>query len=310
MHPIKFHRLAGQNLLRYNAASALLAKINITLISDSIGLRDAVRLLLRKQGRHFALHVLELYNISGPALFSEIFFRIHSLKMTPRSLVSFFKSYVYHFIRIIIFRVFLRKINLIIVSSDLRKNFLRKSGVDAKIIVLRNKPIITLEYKSDMSRNNCIVLIGNLNNRSDFLIVHEFAKRNQLYIYCYGISSSDIEWIRMLGLGQVVLKGHVEVELIPEILLASKFALCLYVDQSHNQYYSASSKLFEILYFGCIPIVSDNLGLIEELRRDGPNYLSISNLNEVDPNKFISNISFDKRFLFESELEPFKMELG
>ncbi len=76
---------------------------------------------------------------------------------------------------------------------------------------------------------------------------------------------------------------------------------------SVNQELAASSKIFEILYFGAIPIISSNEGLISDLENLNAYYISIESLNDIENNSIIySPVLLDKKYTFDDELNIFK----
>lgn len=302
---IRFHNLSDQNLKRHEALASVVLPHYSPLVSDSIRIRSLLRLFIRSN-QPYCFHFLELYNISFRALVSEIFFRFRQAKITYSVVLVFFLDYGYLFARLVIFKLILRPSDLMIVSSELRKNFLENQNIRNRIVVVRNKPLADCSGGEYSERSNNIVLVGNLNNRSDFLRAQSFAKEHRLLIHCYCIGRADIDWIRIQNFENVVLLPPVSYTEVSRILMRAKFALCTYTNESHNQLFSASSKLFEILYFGCVPIVSDNPGVLFELKQLKYNYVLISDLEKVNPYQITLNKAFDDSLCFESELEAFE----
>jgi len=109
----------------------------------------------------------------------------------------------------------------------------------------------------------------------------------------------------------VVLKEKLDGAGVAEVLSSCKYSLCLYSDKSVNQRYSASSKLFETLYFGSIPVVSDNVGVLRELREEGVEHLLITavSVEFVSGARFAPELPYDPVFLFQTEMMKLQTEL-
>lgn len=273
---IPWHNLKGQNLLRFNAINRIAVDCGFFVLSDSATLLKVIGMLFLSR-KKLIFYPLELYSISYMALFSEYHNRIfktdNNISLKAWDLVGFH----YRLIKILLFKIIFSNKNIFILPSELRKKFLLSRGFKNPMVVVRNKPIIS-EFSNDLCRHNDrIVLIGNLNNRNDFLKIQSSSSEFGLVIYCYGISRADHDWIRRQKFSNVIVDNLVDFSKIPSILLAAKYSICLYNNHSINQNLSASSKVYEILFFGAIPIISDNPGLVSELTLLNCNFIFADN---------------------------------
>lgn len=296
----KTNKLFGQNLLRHKILEYFYFRNNYIIISDSIDYFSLLYFIFNKNKYRIVFHPLELYTFSFRAYISELKYRFVNQKISLKFLIS----WVFLLLKLILFNILLSTNDLIIISSDLRKKYLLSLGYKNNIRVIRNKPIIDRKINFSNKREEKIVLVGNLNNRNDFLRTHNFAKSKNIYIYCYGISNFDKEWIINARLENVIIESKVSHNVIEEILLHSKYALCLYSNHSINQKYSASSKIFEILSFGAIPIISDNIGLIDELEKLKAEYILVGDFKNY--NNLSMNNVLNYNFTFESEIDELK----
>ncbi|MBM4232177.1 MAG: hypothetical protein FJ184_15865 [Gammaproteobacteria bacterium] len=304
------HALTGQNLARHLRLEQRLRERGILLVSDSAPFKTLFRLLFYK--KPIAVHALELYSISFLAWASEFSYRLRGARG------EFFRNWriIPGFCKQLFKVLFLKKIigskNIVLISSNLRKEFLIKRGIGYKVLVVKNKPIInnyiTMQVKC---RRNVIALVGNLNNGEDFLRAHKFAIENNLEIHCFGLQDADFAWLQSAKLVGVVLKEKLDGAGVAEVLSSCKYSLCLYSDKSVNQRYSASSKLFETLYFGSIPVVSDNVGVLRELREEGVEHLLITavSVEFVSGARCAPELPYDPVFLFQTEMMKLQTEL-
>jgi len=306
----KYHNLSGQNLIRHNIINELVNRYQFYLISDTCSIYKLIFITLTFK-QNYICHALELYTISYNACFYEYFFIFKNKNINKlrkfKSFIGFFKA----LLKVFLLKIITSRSKVIIVSSHARKVFLNDEALPAKIIILKNKPLYTDFEKifSINTRSNNIVSIGNIyGNKSDFIKAHLWAIKNNIKIICYGIGEFDKRWILNENFSNVILHDSVDHKLIPEILLKYKFSLCIYGNKSLNQKYSASSKIYEILYYGSIPLISDNLGLKSELSELGANYYMIDDLSEVVFNHQNSVSLFNNDFSFENEIFNFSKE--
>lgn len=303
------HNLSGQNLLRHNLIEAHYRKIGYDcLVSDSANLHQLLNLVFSSK-RRVVFHFLEIYSFSFIAFFSEFKFRALQRICKPISLLKLFYWFSKLFIKVVLFKILVRPNSLLILSSELRKNFICELGFNNPIIVVRNKPVVS-KYdfdqiiSKDAPRIKRIVLTGNLNNRVLFHHLCRKLENTDIQILCYGIAKDDKEWLSNQYFRNVLVYDSIASQEVPYLLRTSSFALCLYSELSYNQKYSASSKIFELLFFGAIPIVNSNPGLIEELTNLGAAYINCQDIIPEDliersyPNSLFGN----EVCLFENEI--------
>jgi hypothetical protein len=303
------HNLSGQNLMRHLILEEHLSKFNIVLISDSAKISQIFKALFSRCS--IACHVLELYSISFAALKSEYSFEFSRNKLRPIRLLRNCIGFIRSSLKLALLLLLARNGSLIIVSSEERKEYLRQLNDNFRIVVIKNKPVykfarVDLNKLLSEDGREDIILIGSLNNRNDFEKIYKFAKERHCKINCYGLSEDDKCWIDKRFEGVIKVINGVSHSKIPELLMSSKYAICFYRSDTINQKYSASSKIYEILYFGCVPIVSSNFGLVYELSRMKASYINVDEIFEADESWMAS---IDNSSLIGSEKCIFKSEV-
>lgn len=301
----KIHRLRDQNLLRHIAIQEVISG-KATLISDSIELLHLVKICLFSFKKKYVVHALELYSVSYGACLSEYRYRWSSTPTLKPLLIKSYCGYALAILRIFLLRRLAKKSGLMLISSDLRKQYLIDEGSEFEIFVVKNKPVIAYDQKhiTDTCRQSVIILIGNMYSmKKHFTTIVNFALLKNIPVRCYGLSPEDEVWLRGKQFKNVEVLKRVEQNSISEILRYSKYALCLYSNGSVNNIYSSSSKVFELLFYGVIPIISDNQGLEVELNALGANFVRIEELGK----KLLQTRNND--FLMYSETCQFSSEL-
>ena len=279
----QFHNLSGQNLLRHELIESHFRNLGFDcVVSDSVNLRQQIILLFSPRSK-VVFHFLELYTFSFVAFFSELKFRVGLSLFRPLSLAKLLVSFSILFAKVMLFKLIIKNNSIIILSSELRKEFVEEIGFINRVIVLRNKPVYSrddiINVDTDkVERIKRLVLTGNLNNRPQFLDLCRKLENIDIIIYCYGISNSDKRWVATQGFSNVAVLDSIPSHDVPHVLSTSSHAICLYSESSYNQRYSASSKIFEILFWGAIPIVNSNLGLLSELNKLNAQYINIQDL--------------------------------
>ena len=277
----KIHRLRDQNLLRHNAIQEVIGDKAI-LISDSIELLQLIKISLFSLRKNYVVHALELYSVSYGACRSEYQYRWSLIPKIKYLLLKSYCGYAFAILRVSLLRNLAKKCGLMFISSDLRKQYLINEGVGFSIFVVKNKPVFSLGQKntSDICRKPGIVLIGNMYSmKEDFINIVNFVVSQNVPLHCYGLSADDETWLRNMEFSNVEIFNRVDQSAISEILKTSKFALCLYSNVSINNIYSSSSKIFEMLYYGVIPVISNNQGLEDELNSLGANFIRIDDVS-------------------------------
>jgi hypothetical protein len=297
------HQLRGQNLLRFNLVQNILKRFELRALSDSVPILNMLGLLFSNRC-NIVFYPLELYSISYTALFSEYYSRIFKVEGKVLSKGWHFASFIYRFIKLILIRLILSRDTIIIIPSKARKEYLVERGFKNTIVIVSNKPIVDELSSDHVQREDKIVLVGNINNRDDFLLIQSSAAEFGLKIYCYGLFKTEHDWVKQKQFSNVILESSVDTSKIPLILCSAKYAICLYNNYSINQQLSASSKIYEILYYGAIPIISNNSGLVSELSSLGANFtLASQGYNLFLRGKFnTNNLSFAS-LTFKNEIE-------
>lgn len=308
----KFHNLTGQDLLRHNIIENRFQKYGFDfVVSDSVSLNKLIILFFSSK-KKIVFHFLELYTFCYTAFYSELKFRVCLSLGNP---VAILKILIYHsflLIKVILFKLVIKKNSILILSSELRKEFVKKVGFKNSIFVLRNKPVYTETetYDFNAKRIKKIALTGNLNNRKQFSELCKKLENTNIRIYTYGISKADQIWIAEQGFENVVVCGSIPNYYIPYILSTSSHAICLYCEASYNQKFSASSKIFEILYWGATPIVCSNIGLLSELCELDAQYIKTENLNLENfyVENHAHNLYKNNICLFSSDINKLKID--
>ena len=208
---------------------------------------------------------------------------------------------IYVFLKLCLFSVLFTKHDTYFVCSNERKKYLIKySSKFINIYVLKNKPLFEI-FEPSTTVSDDFLLAGSLNSRTDFMVVYNYALNANLKIHCYGQNSSDAEWLSTLDSDIVKVYGRISPSELSELYSLYRYSLCFYKNNSVNQKLSASSKLFEILYFGGTPCISnENVGLYAEIFDENASFITISNLGIKLPNSMNSNRD---HFCFEYELD-------
>ena len=300
----KNNKLKGQNLLRHEKIESLLVNEG-QLISGSVGLLHILKLLFSSRKENFYFHFLEMYDFCLVSLFSEYRYRFESGSLSLTSPLGF----AYNLAKVLFFRVLIRDSDIIILSSEMRIKYAKKRGFKNEFFCIKNKPLYSHDIEIKEPRQEKIVLIGNLNQRDDFLKVVQFAIDSGLEISCYGISAKDQQWLKTYHFDNVKCIDKVSSDDIPRLLYTSKYSICLYSNSSINQRFSASSKLFESLYFGCIPIVSNNRGVLREMEEYRIDFLNVSNLSDASNMNVSDRVVLDLKYVFDFELNKLKARL-
>jgi hypothetical protein len=302
---MKLYNLKDQNLLRHCEIQKLIGSRGF-LMSDSVGILNLLLIVLFLKRKLFFIHALELYSVSYGACLSE--YQCRWLMVSDQIFLKLksYVGYVFAIFRVYLLRRLAARSGIMIISSEMRKDYLINEGVNFSVVVIKNKPVFSPdEINKDIFRSNSIIaLIGNMYSaKEDFMSVLNFALINDMNIHCYGVSPDDEVWIGSMNFENVKIFNRVNQGEVAKILQSSQFALCLYSSASVNNEYSSSSKVFELLYYGVVPIISNNKGLRFELNSLGANFLQIDD-NLKNENFHLNNNSlmYSDKCQFSSEL--------
>ena len=268
--------------------------------------------------KRITLWSIEIFTIEREAFLSEFKSQKYSSKK------SFFKKSFFYlrYFSILLIEILLNfysnfsKITIII-SSDLRKKYMKKKFQKINFITLRNMPLkkdIILnqinEFKLKTNQKPFIFLAGNVNNYKDFELVASQAYKENIKVLVAGPShiSKYLKQINEVNKGNVEYLGYLQNKDVFNIYQKSMGGLVLYNNSSLNQRMSASCKLFDLMSIYCPVIVSDNLGVIEELNYFGYPHLLCDDFNMENLIKLKNRIKDFKKnyqgkisFVFESE---------
>jgi glycosyltransferase involved in cell wall biosynthesis len=151
---------------------------------------------------------------------------------------------------------------------------------------------------------NFLLLAGRINNLVDFEKVVKYCLSNQIDIYIIGGGAEELGGSVEKLARNVKLLGSMPHEEVLNYIEKCMAGIVLYENSSVNQSLSASTKLFEFLYFGKPVICSNNPGLLKELKSAKACYCSVENLIETDPSYFFEGALnvLNNNFTFESEM--------
>ena len=271
----------------------LLHKKEQTLvISDVIKTFDLLLLVLFARKKiNLILWSLEMYNIEENSLFSELNQIFNDYKKSKdfislKKLVTIAYIFLNKYPRIFLIKYLNKnKVKSLIVSSNLRMKFIKEKFPQLKIFVLRNS-IVKSYIKSETKKiliPTCdyIIIAGNINNFDDFLVLTKFCEKNKLKLLHCGEKNHNIIKKIVKYKNTVNFLGFIESSKIIELQKEALAVAVLYIKDTINQKYSASSKLLEAIFFSNKIIVSRNIGALNELKDFSySNFFLIDELNK------------------------------
>ncbi len=276
---MKTHRLNDQNLLRHQLIQERLTQ-SIVLVSDSAPIIDMLLLLIFNK-KKYVLHILELYSISLEACISEYKHRWATIPIISLKGLRSILGFVISLSKVSIFVAIANRSQYVIVSSSKRAEFLVKHGAQYRIEVLKNKPIYKDEFIYWGEKQKVITVVGNMYSQyNDFMLVYKFALQNDYKIICYGLTNVDKLWLEKMNLSNVFILDRLDQAGVADALRVAQYSLCFYPNSTVNNILSASSKIFEILCFKVMPIITKNEGLIFELECMSAPYVLVGDLND------------------------------
>jgi len=206
--------------------------------------------------------------------------------------------------------------------SLLRKDYYLSNSINkSTVIVLRNLPManelnftkinFSEIFSSDVSdviySGNYLLLAGNINAYEDVIIISEYAKQKGIKLIIASNDKLTVSKLINLFPKNILFIGIVDHNIILNLVYNCSAGIILYNNETVNQKLSASSKLFEFLYFNKSVIVSNNQGVISELNSESYPYQIINNKQLSFNNyNFTANNS---KFYFENEVENLKNNL-
>ncbi|MBU3632883.1 hypothetical protein [Polynucleobacter sp. AP-Feld-500C-C5] len=293
---------------------SLLRKKNISLtICDPLLWVDLLAaLIIGLMGNLKSLMVIafEMYHIDTKALRSE---RLIYRKMYKNSFFSILKFEIMGLIKVLNLSIKLKVLNLIsiisnliiVVHSEHRKRYLegRSIGKKSTLKFYRHFPMST-NRNMDLRSENFLLLAGRINNLVDFEKVIKFSVANQVDIYVIGSGAEELHNSSLILPPNVKLLGSMPNEEVLGYAERCLAGIVLYENTSVNQSFSASTKLFEFLYYGKPIICSMNPGLIEELKSGNACFCSVDDLIGITSSYFLQGSlnKINNNFTFEGEI--------
>jgi len=218
-----------------------------------------------------------------------------------------FKIFLGGLIKCIILRTFIKLYSKkIIVCSELRKKYIEKIYTDQEVLFINNRV-----YKNDnfsleeIKEKNFFFIAGSINNEIDFEKLCLFCKKenyklviaakinNKKIIYKY----SDI----------IISKENINKDKVFSYINKASACACFYNNDTINQKYAASIKLYEYMLYNKKIIVSNNDGSLSALKNNNyKKYIEVNKLN-IDNLKALENYPDIKVITYEEELSSFKI---
>lgn len=258
----------------------------------------------------------ELYTIDYNAYNTEVEKYLSELKLSNGNvtLKKIWAKRIY--VKIWFFKIVLNSNNsILLLPSILRKNyFLSNFSKSIPIIVIRNLPMknelnfIKVNLKIIFDQNlgkiiesgNYFLLAGNINSYEDLNVVAQYSKKFNIPIIIASSDSRNSLKIQELFPTTIYYIGIVEHNIILNLVYNCKYGIILYNNSTINQKFSASSKLFEFLYFNKSVVVSNNIGVKNELILESYPHKLINESNLIDNNFHFKDDN--SKFIFENEI--------
>ena len=265
----------------------------------------------------------ELYTIDYYAYTTEVNNYLLILKSQNKKILinKIWSKRVY--LKIYMFRLILNNIKtILLLPSTLRKEYyFSHSNCVHTIIVLRNLPManelnftrisFSETFNSKISEiiysKNYFLLAGNINSFEDLVIISEYSKKINTPIVIASNDTTSVSKLEKIFPNNILFIGMVDHNVILNLVSNCSAGIILYNNQTVNQKLSASSKLFEFLYFNKSVIVSDNQGVISELNSESYPHKIIFN-KELLFNNFMFRED-NTKFYFENEVASLKHNL-
>jgi hypothetical protein len=317
-HPVNLNRyqlfIDFYNFKETQNIKLLYKHKTIIFYTDNCNLFNHLKILLNSLYSKNSIIIywnLEIYLLSYKYYLEEIL----SIPSVTKKIKSSLKFFIFWVPKIFINKIILSRFNtILILSSEERKKIFLNIYNQNSLYVLRNKPVsinfepylnlIKLKEISNLISKRFLFLPGSINNFEDFNIIINFSKKYNLDII---LATTQINTLENILLKNKNIKniGSVPNYLIQFLISKCIAGICLYRNNTTNQKLSASSKLFEFLYFNKLVIVSRNIGVLSELK-------IIQYVNYIITDKLQENISDtsnnikNENMLFNNELLSLK----
>jgi hypothetical protein len=211
----------------------------------------------------------------------------------------------------------------IFLPSKLRKEYFINYNIFESIVVLRNLPMMQemklneinwtnffeTEIIEVINSHNFYLLAGNINSINDLEVLLKSLINKKTKVLIATNNLSELQKIQNLYQNIIYEVGILPHNIILNLVHRCKAGIILYNNFTINQIYSASSKLFEFMYFNKKIIVSENTGVLSELLEEQyPYSLITSNSEIVDVYYHKENFEFDS-YIFENAVEKMSNDL-
>jgi len=267
---------------------------NATFLTDFASLW---KLISAPVGQKKFFLCLELYHISIGALWTEL---IETL--TPFDPRTWYRG-MHMILRWLVIKARLSPRDSLIVSSNLRKEFLVMRGFQNQIYVVKNKP---LSVAAGGHKVRKVVISGNHRGGEAMRYCVQCLSEMGFEFEVFGVNS-ETKLVISEVLPDLKVGGKLSPTAAVRALSVASHALVIYSSKSHNQRLSASSKIFEIYNAGCMPIIATNTGLEAECLEEQIPFISIDELSSITVEASALNV--DPK-LFSHELGSFRAQLG
>jgi hypothetical protein len=310
----------GYSLMpKISITEIIIVKPRFFYIDDHISFIELVKILLSFYFKFIDKVVLrcsELYTIDYHAYSTEVDNYLLTLKdQNKNTIINKIWSIRVYF-KIWIFRLILNNKNTILfLPSVLRKEYFDlRSNFKNTTIVLRNLPMadelnftkISFSESFDsktsdiLNSKNFFLLAGRINSFEDLVIISEYSNKNNTPIVIASDDTTSVINLKKIFPNNILFIGMVDHNVILNLVYNCSAGIILYNNQTVNQRLSASSKLFEFLYFNKPVIVSDNQGVIYELNAESYPHRILIN-KDLLYNDFLFTAD-NAKFHFENEV--------
>lgn len=180
----------------------------------------------------------------------------------------------------------------LIVSSSLRTKYLKKKYPNAIFYTIRNLPCkkdILINRRIDYLKNwenPYLFLAGRVNNISSIETLLSKIENSNLKIIIAGNKEPEVSALAAKHKKKLVLLNYLDNNDVFNYISKSIGSIVIYNNNSINQRYSSSSKIFEYISIFCPLVVSNNVGVLSELKNFSYEYMLIDDFSINSFKKF------------------------
>jgi glycosyltransferase involved in cell wall biosynthesis len=174
-------------------------------------------------------------------------------------------------------RIFIRKVDYIIVTGKMDEDFIREKFKTDKTIIIRNlpryyKPLIITDLRSNLQieKSKKIILYqGTVVKGRGIQKIFDVLKELPQYVFVIVGGGEDEEYYKQIAakmdlVDQVYFIGKYTQEELPKITFAANAGAALIENLSLSYYYALPNKLFEYI-MAEVPVIVSNLPQMKEI---------------------------------------------